>query len=350
MFDELDEIFEEFEEQSSGSAVSGELITVETRPEFGAVGVFEAQGAKQPYVSPSLRYINSLSSDRSKTTMDYALNRVSKMMNGQDHVNFPWEKLNVDVVQYIKDKLVKDSLRPTTINTYLTAIKQVCKNAWLDKLMDHDTYLRISNVSGVKGKRVSKGRSLQAEEIKKLLTTCSDKSKPTNIRDAAIIVIMRSCGLRREEVVTLKKSSINSSNREINILGKGNKERKLRIPKGAYPIIERWINFKSSYKWRNNEPEYLFVPIHKTGALLSRKLSGQAIHDLLQARTKAADIAKFSPHDIRRTFATEMLKNEVEITDVQKMMGHSDVSTTQIYDKRDDERILDIMDDMFVSF
>ncbi|WP_210498239.1 tyrosine-type recombinase/integrase [Vibrio crassostreae] len=347
---DLDDVFEDFfeEENTSPSTdlapLAGEIVEINPTQGFG-LSTEQFRHEQRTYVSPSLRYIRSLASDNSKETMLYALNRVAKTLNSSDHLNCPWEKLDVDTVQFLKDRLLQDGLSPKTINTYLTSVKQVCKHAWRDKLMPLDTYERIRDIKGVKGTRVSKGRSLEVSEIKSLLQTCKDMSKVINIRDAAIIVLMRSCGLRREEVTVLKKDSINPQTRQIVILGKGNKERKLRIPQSAFPIVHKWIKIKSEFTWRNHEPEAMFTKIHKSGKLLASGLSGQAIHNILEARRQMADLEKFAPHDMRRTFATEMLKKDVAITDVQTMMGHSDVSTTQIYDRRDDERILDIMDD-----
>ncbi|MDK9793242.1 tyrosine recombinase XerC [Vibrio sp. D431a] len=357
---DLGDVFEDFvieQEEIEQKQKSNELIICDnaTSLEIIPAGVPEQRkkafshltnsdgNSEKPYVSPALRYITSLRSETSQKTMHYALKRIAHVLNYDDYRKCPWEDLNIDAVRYILNQLRKDNLAPSTLNTYLTAIKQVCKNAWLDHHMDHDTYQRIANMNGERGVRVSKGRSLKSDEIKALLSTCKDFSKSINIRDAAIIALTRACGLRRQEITLLTLDRLNINTGLIIIRGKGNKERKQSIPKEILPIIKRWVDFREAYKWKRKIPEELFNPFHKSGALLPRKLSDMAIHNMLEERRIEAKVEKFSPHDLRRTFATELLKKGVELSDVQKLMGHSNVATTQIYDKRDDERILDIM-------
>lgn len=346
---EMDDIFEDFYEESNSNSTevacisNGAIEVIQPSSSF-SVTTEKHNYEQRPFVNPALRYIRSLTSDRSKNTISYALDRVAKTLNCSDYMNCPWEKLDHDTVTFLKDKLIKENLAPKTINTYLTATKQVCKFAWLDKAMPLDTFERIRDIKGVSGSRVSKGRSLSSDEIKCILQTCKDGSRNTNIRDAAVLVLMASCGLRREEVVTLKKSNLNLLTRDLIVLGKRNKERKLRVPQSAFPIIKKWIDTKENFPWRRSEPEFLFTRVHKSGKLLIGGLSGQAIADIITKRFKLADVEKFAPHDLRRTFATTMLNNGVDMPDLQIMMGHSDLSTTQIYDKRGDDRILDVMD------
>ncbi|CAH7350937.1 Integrase [Vibrio chagasii] len=355
----LGDIFEEFtQEQDAASASKAELVPFEGGaievipfdaqiPEQSNSGAFSHLTAnhqvKKNYVSPAVRYITSLASKASQSTMHYALLRIAKTLNYSDYKDCPWEELNVDAVNFILIKLREEQLSPKTINTYLTAVKQVCKNAWQDHLMPHDTYLRISTIKGERGGRVAKGRSLGNEEIRDLLGTCRDFTNPINIRDAAIISLARGCGLRRQEITLLTMESINLKTGLIIVRGKGNKERKLSIPNEIVPIVNKWVEYKESYIWKNKIPEELFNPFHKTGKILARAITPMTIHNIFEERRKLAGLDKFSPHDLRRTFATKLLENDVEITDLQKMMGHSSVATTQIYDKRDDERILDIM-------
>ena len=222
------------------------------------------------------------------------------------------------------------------------------QHAFDDELIEVRTLSRIKSIKPIRGERVSKGRKIEAEEIRALLQSCAGSKSAGSIRDAAIICLMRGCGLRRAEVPALKVESVNKKTRVLTILGKGNKERVLQIPDQIFPILEKYMRIIEDQDWRGKEPKFLFMPVHKTGRLSNRRLADSSIRYILDQRIEKANIERFSPHDMRRTFATSHLEDNVEMSDVQKLMGHSDIRTTQKYDLRNQDRLFDISKEMSI--
>jgi site-specific recombinase XerD len=110
--------------------------------------------------------------------------------------------------------------------------------------------------------------------------------------------------------------------------GKGNKERITYVQGMGSVSVEVWIQVRGA------EPGPLFVPIHRSGKVQLRSLREQSIYDMLQRWAVGAGVAPFSPHDLRRTFAGDLLDAGADISTVQKLMGHASVNTTQGYDRR----------------
>lgn len=305
--------------------------------------IIASQDSKpKSYVNPAVRYISSLDAKSSQSTTINILNNLAKCMGFEDLHKCPWEDMNYDVVQFILRNLKERELAPTTINSYMNAIKQTMQHAFYDELIEVKVLSRIKGIKQVRGERISKGRKIESSEIRALLDTCSQSKKHGDIRDAAIICMMRGCGLRRAEVPALKYDSIDKSNKLVKVLGKGNKERMMQIPDQIYPIIERWMTIVDKQDWRGKSPTYLFMPSHKSGRLLNKRLGDSSIRYILDQRISKANIDRFSPHDMRRTFATTLLENNREMSDVQLLMGHSDIRTTIKYDLRNKDRLYDI--------
>ena len=300
------------------------------------------------YVNPALRYISSLDAKSSQKTNINILNNLAKGLGFSDLQTCPWEEINYDVVQLILRRLKDRELSPATINLYLNSIKQTLQHAYDDDLIDNKTLSRIKRIRPIRGERASKGKKIPPESIRALLELCSKGTSIKDIRDAALIIAMRGFGLRRAEVSNLKIENINFNQMTLLIKGKGNKERVVGIPSQIVPILERWIKTIHKQDWCHRSPTYLFMPIHKTGRIRNTKMSDGSVRYILDTRINTAKIDKFAPHDMRRAFATGHLENNIDMSDVQKMMGHADIRTTQKYDLRDKGRLHDIAKEMTI--
>ena len=110
--------------------------------------------------------------------------------------------------------------------------------------------------------------------------------------------------------------------------GKGDKDRTTYLDDGAAAALADWLI------WRGDEPGALFYPTRRGGNLERRRMTDQAVLDILRQRGKEAQITSFSPHDFRRTFASNMIDAGVDIVTVQNLMGHASPVTTAHYDRR----------------
>jgi site-specific recombinase XerD len=152
------------------------------------------------------------------------------------------------------------------------------------------------------------------------------------VRDAALVALMYSAGLRREEVVALTLASYDRAEGKLNVWGKRDKQRTAYLVNGADRAMSDWL------KLRGLEGDALFCAINKGGRLdTSKALTPQAIYNILQKRAKEAGVKEFSPHDLRRTFVSDLLDAGADIATVAKMAGHANVQTTARYDRRPEE-------------
>ena len=285
--------------------------------------------------NPAFIYLTSLGSKFSRNGMKNALLRFAKFFGFQNLDDVPWERINVASFNLYKTQLLKEGRSPNTINTYLAAIRGVIKPAWQIGHNRQHAKLILSTVKPVRGSRSYSGRALSQIETSKLISFCKVKNEAIDIRDIAIISLGIGCGLRRNELSELKLDDINFSEQSIRVIGKGNKERIVCGSEIVFIRLKDWINIRSA----EGCPE-VFVRIGKHGDLrLNQKLSPMAIFKMLQKRAQAVGLEKFTPHDLRRTFATRMLDVGADISIVKEAMGHSSINTTQRYDRRGLEKI-----------
>jgi len=166
---------------------------------------------------------------------------------------------------------------------------------------------------------------LTIEEIEKLLAQ-PDVNTPLGLRDKTILEIMYACGLRVSEVLTLKTSNILYSDEVVRVIGKGSKERIVPIAASTLEWIKLYIEKSRTVISGPHSEEYLFLNWR------GRKLSRMAIWDIINKYTKLTGIQKqIHPHILRHSFATHLLEGGADLRSIQEMLGHADISTTQIY-------------------
>ena len=166
---------------------------------------------------------------------------------------------------------------------------------------------------------------LSTEEID-LMENAIDLSKWEGQRNKAIIETLFSCGLRVSELVTLRFSDIFANEHYLRIIGKGSKERLVPISEQALHGIQLWIYDRNLMHIKPGEEEYVFL--NRRGAHLTRTM----ILIMIKRTAAAAGITKtVSPHTLRHSFATALLKGGADLRAIQEMLGHEDIGTTQIY-------------------
>jgi integrase/recombinase XerD len=172
---------------------------------------------------------------------------------------------------------------------------------------------------------------LEPEEAQKLLSI-PNKRYITGIRNKAILALMLNCGLRVSEVVNLKPGHFNLTNRKLRVVnGKGGVDRDLIIPEYTTELLKEWKKAKPK------NSQYFFTTIkEKNGGQFSSskgsQLSVRYIQFMVKRYAKKAGIDKdITPHTLRHTFATDFIRQGQNVMKLKKILGHSDISTTQIY-------------------
>lgn len=290
-------------------------------------------GAENP-VDPARAYLLSLNSPRSRQTMGSFLGVVARLLGAESATTCIWGSLRRHHIMAVTE-LLRDTGRATaTVNTYLSALKGVAREAWMLKMMDVESYQHILAVRNLRGSRLPRGRALTTSEIRHLFSVCEADKSCIGPRDAALLGIILGCGLRRSEAIGLNLGDIVTHERALRVLGKGNKERLAYMPSGSWQRLLFWID-----QVRGEHPGPLFTRIRRFDTLTNDRLTDQAVYHILQVRQKQAGIAKCAPHDLRRTFATAMLDNGEDLITVKDAMGHASITTTQQYDRRGEKRL-----------
>lgn len=281
-----------------------------------------------PDQHPVLTYLASLALG-SRRTMKQALETVASILTQQqvNALDLDWSLIRYQHVQLVRSVLA-EKFKSSTANKMLSALKGTLKECWRLGYMSVEDYQRATDIQPVRGPSIPKGRSLSSGEVTSIMKTCGNDNSISGARDAAIMAIAVSCGLRRAEIVEIDLQDLDLTTGALKIRGKGNKERIVYLVNGALSAVEEWLHI------RGNEPGAFFVPIQKNEKIVFRKMSDQAIYSILRNRAKESSIQNVSPHDLRRTFVSDLLDAGADISSVQQLAGHASVNTTQRYDRR----------------
>lgn len=182
---------------------------------------------------------------------------------------------------------------------------------------------------------------LTKEEVQKILDSFDD-SKKKDLCDHAILDLLYNSGLRVSECTELKLTEVFLEEQFLRVRGKGDKERIVPFGSRCKALLERYL--------KSVRPEYLGTK--KSSAVFlspkGNKVTRQYIYAMVQARCNACGIRKHvTPHTFRHTFATQLLENGADLRSVQELLGHSDISTTQIYTHVQPQRLHDDYDRFF---
>jgi len=261
--------------------------------------------------------------------MREALNAIARLLtNGtSDALTLDWSALRYQHTAAVRSVLM-EKYSPATANKMLCALRRTLKEARRLGLMDAEDYERAVDLEPIRGTSLLRGRALSSEEIAALMSACTDEPTAVGVRDAAMLAILI-VGLRRSEVVNLDLKDFNCRTRELTIrAAKGRKDRINYLPEAAVRAVSDWLVV------RGKAPGPLLYPLDKAKRIITRRMSEQGVMRALQRRGEKAGIAPFSPHDLRRTFISDLLDAGADLVTVSQLAGHASPSTTSKYDRR----------------
>jgi len=278
-----------------------------------------------PEASAGRAYLVRLGSVESRRTMAASLRALAQAGGFPaelDPLAVPWEQLTYAQAQELR-AAVAARYAPRSAAKHLSALRGVLREAWRLGLIDREKLERLIDLAPVRGSRLPRGRALTAEELGKLLDGA-------DVRLAAVLTLAAFCGLRRSEIAALDVGAFDPAGEgSLAVLGKGNKERRLPLPPGGKERLQSWLHvrggtpgklFCAADKWGNYHPE--------------RGFSAQEIYRQLVKLAAAVGVARFAPHDLRRTYVTTLLDRGVDVLRVSQLAGHASLQTTQTYDRR----------------
>ncbi len=233
-----------------------------------------------------------------------------------------------DIIAYRKhlnNRLIKTS----TISRKLSSVKQFYIFLQREKIRKDNPTLSL--IMPKADARLPK--SLSNEEIDILFTTLEKKSGPQGLRLQTMVEIMYGCGLRVSELVELKMSQLSRDKDAINVFGKGSKERVLPLMPSARNLLLKWLEVRDKTLPKSaiaieRSKNFIFPSRAKEGHIHRIRFFQQIKELAIEA---GLDANKISPHSLRHSFATHLLQNGINLRELQGLLGHSDISTTQIY-------------------
>lgn len=182
---------------------------------------------------------------------------------------------------------------------------------------------------------------LTPDEVERLLDAIPSDDSPQALRDHAIIELLFSSGLRVAELVGLNRDHINTKRREFMVRGKGQKDRPIFISQRAAEQIDEYLTTRTD----SLPPLFLNYSRNATTSTSGdfRRLTSRSIQRIIAKYARLAGITKHvTPHTMRHSYATNLLRNGADIRSVQSLLGHSDISTTQVYTHVTDQHLRDV--------
>ena len=267
------------------------------------------------YISDFLSYLELELNYSDNTVNSYGndLNKVDSYFNGKDMLKLTTSEIN----KYIKSI---SFLAPATISHNISTLKSF-----------YLYYIKIGKLTSSPAEAIKLPKLgthlptyLTIDEVNNLLDI--EVSDPFQARNKAILELMYATGLRISEVVSLEFKNIDFDDCIVRVMGKGSKERIVPINDVALKYLKMYINDYRPELVKGTINNYLFLNNH--GNVITR----QGIFKMIKKYALEKGIKKeIGPHTLRHTFATHLLENGADLRIIQELLGHSDISTTQIY-------------------
>ena len=242
----------------------------------------------------------------------------------QNIINFENIKYD-DILSFLKFKT--SSYKNNTINKYVSSIKSLHQYCYMRyDIEDVATYLEVHK------SKESLPVYATIDEIDAIIANCDQNTLKGQL-NIAIIDVIYACGLRISECVSLSLNQVNLMDGWIRVLGKGQKERIMPIPSATMYLLKNYIeNVRPLYL--RGSSNYFFI--NQFGRPINAKYVQRMLKEMLQISTIDKPI---TPHKLRHSYATHLLQNGADLRVIQELLGHSDISTTQIYTKVDKTHI-----------
>lgn len=281
------------------------------------------------------RYLNGLEIERrlSPHTLNAYQRDIAKLLNYCDLKGILlWQGLNTHRVRQFSAHLNANGLNAKSIQRILSSGRGLSNFLVQHKLMQSNPF------DDVKAPKVEKRlpKTLSVDQVTNLVEI--DVNNPISYRDKAVLELFYSSGLRLAELCRLDLNDLSLSEQLIRVTGKGNKTRELPIGRHALKALQEWILVRNSFPLKDYEA--VFISQH--GNRINPRTIQQRVKYWAQKQGIEINV---SPHMLRHSFASHLLESSGELRSVQELLGHSNISTTQIYTHLDFQHLAQVYDD-----
>lgn len=285
-------------------------------------------------------FLNMLVAERGATvnTVSAYLNDIShfKKYLTENEIDSKIESCSKDSISNYIKYLSKNGLNPRTATRRLSSLRQFFL------FLQSENHRSDNPTNNVDGPRQIKSlpKLLSEEEVEQLFEQANQIVGPEGIRLVCLLEIVYAAGLRVSELISLPNTALSHDQNILLVRGKGGKERLVPLTISAIDSINAYREVRHVFLKSNRESKFLFPSRSKEGFLTRRRV-GQLLKDL--AIASKINPEKVSPHVLRHAFATHLLDHGADLRSLQKMLGHADISTTQIYTHVLSKRLMSVV-------
>lgn len=283
------------------------------------------------YVDDFLSYLKYQKSYSHHTIINYE-NDINEFLEFIKKENLHLTKVSYSDIRFYLMDLYDKKFSRNTVSRKLSSLRSLYKYLLKEGIVKENPFVLVSSPK----KAIRLPKFLYYEELEKLFAT-PDINTPLGQRNSLILEMLYATGMRVSELVSVKLKDIDYYNKVIRVIGKGNKERLVSF--GAYceDILEKYINDGRDKLLDNKETDILLI--NNRGTPLTDRGVRLIIDNLVK---KSCINTHISPHTLRHTFATHMLNEGADLLTVQELLGHANLSTTQVYTHVTNERLREV--------
>ncbi len=243
-----------------------------------------------------------------------------------------FKQVNKEVIVNYMQSEKNNNKANSSILRSVSSLRKFFQYLAQEKIIEKDPMLLIDTPK----KKQHLPQVLTKEEVEKLLHS-PNTGQVLGLRDRAMLELMYATGLRISEIINLKLEDLHLTMGTLQTLGKGHKERIVPVGDEAIKWINRYLEEARPKLLKQKRSNYLFLNFH------GNNLTRQGVWKNLKAEVRKAGIQKnITPHTLRHSFATHILENGADLRIVQELLGHADISTTQIYTHLSNKQLADI--------
>ena len=281
--------------------------------------------------NPAAVYLSRLA-PTGRRPMRQALDSIAGLLNGcpnwgQAHgdcprchaLAFDWSQLRHPQTQAIREALAA-RYKPSSVRGKLCALRGVLRAAHDLGHMSTEEYAQARRVGDLRVSRKPAGRHVPPDEVDAVLKVCRADKSPTGARDAALVALLYVAGPRRSELLALTTADYEPTTCTLTIrTGAPHRGRIVPLGSSAARYLSDWLAV------RGNESGPLFCPIHSSGRVLLRRMSGRTLWEALAKRSQLAGVPPMRAQDLRRTWIEDLLTAGLDATTVAEMAGHASI-------------------------
>lgn len=243
-----------------------------------------------------------------------------------------FKQVNKEVIVNYMQSEKNNNKANSSILRSVSSLRKFFQYLAQEKIIEKDPMLLIDTPK----KKQHLPQMLTKEEVEKLLRS-PNTGQVLGLRDRAMLELMYATGLRISEIINLKLEDLHLTMGTLQTLGKGHKERIVPVGDEAIKWVNRYLEEARPKLLKQKRSNYLFLNFH------GNNLTRQGVWKNLKAEVRKAGIQKnITPHTLRHSFATHILENGADLRIVQELLGHADISTTQIYTHLSNKQLADI--------